>query len=688
MITKFLYQMDSRNKRVITGVVQNDDILAYDPLHEYPMVLEDGYVPAQGETILDNYGTQYYCVFSNEKTFKYINFNDYLLKVKLALTDNVAFAATLSKNLMSVILEETGYFDCDDFEVNYVDSGLFLKKDLSYKDAYDGWFKKVDDDVYVELNYLNYPFFIGKKNNEYVLTDDFKDAFRVSKKECRNLLIAREFIDVDIKKRHVNFSHFNMFLSSKGYAFGGLNNFEVIYDDDILKINRDFKMTSDYRLVADKKRAAIIRDMMYLMKKPLEGKEAYLKVNGKYVKALGNHSYELTTDAARASALDFTAIDIIKKAITLFTDSANFEILHQKNYFLYTHLDSFELSKEIKEAIPSRLVSKELYEGFIEAFNNNNQNYLLMLDSKYVSFKLLSNLSFAISYEETAFNATRFNNEQIKILSNLFSVNFNKREITPIFDAAKLYNIKQTNAFYSLAEAYDAFKYMVKNLNIRVSDSILVKDIKTESDKGALEYLRRFYLKTIFDAYHLFKDVLSKENITNILLCGTTSTADLIGLSVAANELGQKVNIKTLETPKWGLYPIAYIAPEANYISSYRLSLASLDKEMLEEFDMIYIGKNFKEKASVMNDFINNLTCLDKDIVLLNTHLTKEYEISNNYFKGLYAIKEVNRKYLNYKDDLLNNLNKDSSSIVNPKSTYYSLVKISNHDIIDLLKKN
>ncbi len=688
MITKFLYQMDERNKRVITGVVQNNEILPYDPLYEYPMVLETSYQKEPNEAILDNFGPQFYAVCTDDKSFKYLNFNDYMLKVKLALTENVAFAATLSKNLLSVILEETGYFDEDNLDVNYVDSGLFLTKNLEYKDYYDGWFKKVTDDVYVQLNYLSNPLFVGKENNEYILTDDFKKAFRVSKKECRHLLIAREFIDRDVLKRNVCFSHYNMFLCNEGYAFGGLNSFSVTYEDAILRINRDFEMSTDYRLVGDEKRAAILRDMMYLMKKPDEGKKAYLKINGRYVKSLGNDAYELTSEAAKASSLDFKMIDILKKAISLFTDNPAFEILRDKNYFLYTHLNSYELSKEIKEAIPSKLIKKEIYEEFIEAFNDNsNQNLIISYDNKYVSFEVLSNLEFKISYELTGFNATRFNENQVKVLSELLNIAFNKREILPIFNAAEIYNIKATDAFYTLEEAYDNFLHTLKESNIRVSN-IAVKDIKTESDKGAIEYLRRFYLKTIYDSYNIFKSILAFNDVSNILLCGTTSTADIIGLSVAAHELNKKVNVTTLETPKWGLYPSAYISKNVNYISSYRLALTALDKNMLAQFDLIYIGKNFKDDAKTVVKFIRNLFNLDKDMIIINTHLTKNFEIPNNYFKALAAIKEVTRKFINNESQIAKNIKFDNSSIIDKKSTYYSAIKIEKNMLIDLIKKN
>ena len=81
---------------------------------------------------------------------------------------------------------------------------------------------------------MRYPLYVGRENGNYILVDDFKNAFRVSKKECRNLLIANGYIDTTMKKKQVAFSHFNCFESKGRYGFGGENSFSLAYNDGVL----------------------------------------------------------------------------------------------------------------------------------------------------------------------------------------------------------------------------------------------------------------------------------------------------------------------------------------------------------------------------------------------------------------------------------------------------------------------
>lgn len=684
MILKFLYQFNENNKRVITGIVHNDEPLEYVPDYQYPMVLEESYEAKPNEEVTYNYGAQYYAVFSDDTVSKYLNFNDYMLQVRLGITANAAFAASLSKNLLTIILEETNYFNTD-LDVNYVDSGLYLAKNKEYKDIYEGWFKKVTDDVYVELANLRYPLFVGKENNEYILTDDFSKAFRVSKKECRNVLIAKEFIDKDISKRNISFSHFNIFMCENGYAFGGLNSFQVTFDDDILKITKNIKLTCSHRLIQDETRAGILRDICYLMKNENTTSTAYLKVNGKYLKQLSDNTFELIDEAASASAIDLNQIEIIKKAFGLFHDNYKFEVLTDKNYFVYTHKDYYELSKDVEEAIPSKVISKEDYETFIEAFNNDDKKqYIINDNDKYVSINQISNLKFSLSYSDSAYKASKFSLEQVKALSKVLDKTFARRELIPIFNSSELYHIKSTKAFYTISEAFENFKHMLKNSNIKFSDNVIINELKTESDKGSFEYLKRFYLKTLFDSYYIFKKVLADETVNNVLLTGTTSTADIMGLSIAAHEAKREINVVTLENSKWGVYPNAYIADNLNYEASYRLALTALDKATVSHFDAIYFGKSFKENPDKLFTYFKEI---EKPLILADLSLNGEFGIPNYFYKAIIQFDNIARRYLNYDAKLLQSLALGSGSIIDKKSTYYSLAKLNEGKIEDLLEK-
>ena len=108
MIKKFLYQMNENNKRIITGLVEDDNILDFDPNYQYDMVLEDTYTLSSDERKISNFGKQYYAVAYGD-IMRYLNVNDYMLKVKVDMTENPAFASTMSKDMMMAILENTNY---------------------------------------------------------------------------------------------------------------------------------------------------------------------------------------------------------------------------------------------------------------------------------------------------------------------------------------------------------------------------------------------------------------------------------------------------------------------------------------------------------------------------------------------------------------------------------------------------
>ena len=188
MITKFLYQMNAKNKRILTGLVENDLDEVYDAEKQIPMVLESSLKLNDGERKISNFGRLYYGVFTEGKAYRYLNINDYMLKVKVNASDKVAFASPLSKEMIESILNNTNYLNCD-FDVNYVDSGLKLRDNLEEDDSFVVFFKKVDDDVYVELTNGKSPKFVSVVDGNYDLVDDFKDAMRVYKKEVRNLTL-------------------------------------------------------------------------------------------------------------------------------------------------------------------------------------------------------------------------------------------------------------------------------------------------------------------------------------------------------------------------------------------------------------------------------------------------------------------------------------------------------------------
>lgn len=684
MIVKILYQFNENNKRIITGLIENDDFLAYDPLYEYEMVLEHNYPLKEGERKISNFGKHYHAVFKSGNSFNYLNFNDFMLKVKLNLTDNLAFSSSLSKEMLSSILENTNYFD-EDLDLEYVDSGLSLNKDLEFKDIYDGWFRKVTDDVYCQLN-EELPLFVGKKNNNYYLTEDFKDAYKVSKRECRNLMITHKWITKNTLKKNVAFSHFNIFNFKNSYVFGGLNSYRVDFKEDTIEIERDFIPTTDYKLISDGERASNLRQICYLMKKELTLNEAYLRVNGKFLCEISKNKYLLTKKEANATKLDLRDIDILKETLKLYLDNPKFDVVYNKSYFLYSDGNSYSLSKEIKEDLDSKIISKDTFEKFIKAFNKaNEKEYILISNNHYVEMDLKSNLEFELKFHQTALNATKFTLDEAKALEALLEIDIKPRKLEVINTALDLYNIKFSNEPLSIYDSYNKFLDDVEKSNYKFKVFYEVENLmKTVSRVGAYEHLKRFFLKAMWDSYVLFNNLIENYNVSNILLVGSTSTADIIGLSNVLSKTDKKVNLTIIETTKWGYYPLANLSRNINFKGAYRIPLWGMPKEFINQFDLIYLGKNFKG-AKELESFVGMYKEYNHNLIFAHTNLINDYDLTDDFLIGFKGELRLNRKYI--KPMNLENYKLSDLEITDYKSSYFSLVELKDGTYIDLLIK-
>lgn len=673
MIKKFLYQMNENNKRIITGLVEDDNILDFDPNYQYDMVLEDKYTLSSDERKISNFGKQYYAVAYGD-IMRYLNVNDYMLKVKVDMTENPAFASTMSKDMMMAILENTNYFNSE-IEIEYVDSGLFLCQDKGFKDYFDGWFRNVDDDVYVMLLNMKKPLYVGKKNNQYVLVDDFKDAFRVSKKECRNLIIANGYVDTTMKKKDVAFSHYNCFESNGTYGFGGLNSFSLSYNEGTLSIKRDFTPTCSFKLINDEKRQGILRDVCYAMKKGVSGTKAVLKVNSRYVKDLGNGDYFLTDNATDASMIDTRDIEILKMALKMFLGLPQYETLNGINYYLYYNDGVFKISDEKLDG-QSSICSSSNYFKYKEALLDEDKFYIAKCDNKYLEYEALDDMSFKATFSDNCLNVTPLSNLMIKALGSLLNKKFATLEYKPIPSYNEIHNIEFCDKGLSPIDAYLSFVDESSKSNIRLNPYLDIKTIKTESDKGALEYLTRFYLKAALDTKALFEMVLKKENIKNVLLVAPTNGADLVGISSCLDTIDKELNVDVLESVKWGYHPKTYLSKKLNINAAYRLPIQALNLEQLKKYDMIYISRSFKDDGNLIT-ILTALKGLDKKTLVALTGL------NDMYSKDEYTRLKLTKKSIKTPQIDANTYN----SILDNDTTHISLLRVGNQKAIDLLKK-
>lgn len=668
MIKCFLYQMNEKNKRVITGLIENDDYQEFDPLYEYPMILEDSYILEENDNKISNFGKQYYAITELD-SINYLNLNDFMLKVKLNLTNNVAFASTLSKDMLMSIFENTNYFNCDT-EYDYIDSGLTLCQDKGYKDYFDGWFRNVTDDVYVMLTNMRYPLYIGKENNQYILTDDFKNAFRVSKKECRNLLIANGFIDTTMRKKQVSFSHYNCFECKNQYGFAGENSFYVSYNNDTLKISKNFKPTTEWRLISDEARAKVLRDICYKNKKGPSGNKLIFKVNDKYCCEKTPGVYELTNDATLSTPLDTNLIDVLKVVFKIYFSEPKYEAFKRSSYALYNNNGTYILSND-KLEYPSKLISDNIANKFFQGLEETKLNAIAKCKKGYIDINIVSSNSFNIEYKDSAYDINPQSSKLLQSLEGLLDLKINIIE-------PQIIDIYQDNNYVckidkplSCLDSYYLLQEEVYKCNIRLNDNINISEIKTESDKGALEYLTRFYLKSSLDTNTIFSMILKKENINNCLILGNTTGADLVGISNALYDNNKSLDLFIIENIKWGFRPKTFIYNKLNIIKSIRMPILSLNKNDLN-YDLIFISRSFKDEEE-LNILLNNLKNENKKTVVVITGIC-------NYFT---EINISTRKHLKTKE-LNGNI---YNSILDSNLTYVSILYVGFGKIKDVLKK-
>ena len=684
MITKFLYQMNVKNKRILTGLIENDMEVAFDESHEIPMVLEDSYILKDGERKISNFGKHYYAVFRENDNYKYLNINDYMLKVKLNASDNVAFASAISKEMIESILYNTEYLNCD-YDLKYVDSGLKLNSDLEFEDSYIVFFKKVVDDVYVEFCNEPMPKFLSVVDNKYALVSDFSRALRVYKKEVRNLLITHEYITSSTKKIDVAMSHENVFTSGpQEYIFAGDNSFKISFKDNNLTIEKNPKLTSDFRLANDQTRSQLLRNVLYGFKKPVSHVNKLLKVNNLYVSKTDKLNYLLSSVAAKASLLPETEIEIIKNALSLFIREANFEEISNNsmvNFYLYKEELNYQISSEVKD-IDSTLLSQEDATNFIhiyKEYDKLNGKYILKSNNSYLSLDYdKETTSFTLNYLKSGVNATHFTSEEVLSLEKILNKKFEKREIEVVYNYEENLRINKTDNIPFITDMYNTIMEEKNNTNIRFSGFKEISDIRYTSDKGAFEYYEALFMPTLSDSIKLFKKVLNRTN--NILLCGTTSNIDLTALSIASLELKKNVNVTILDTAKWGYYPLSYVSSFVKLNGVYRLDLEALPFDFVKQFDLIFIGKTFKCEKEAFISFLNDLKEHDFTCFILNESINPQYEIESKFTIALKGEIEYNKYFLNNKIE-------SNGLITNDKLTYYSILRIKNKKISDAISK-
>lgn len=688
MIVKFLYQMNVVNKRIITGLVEDDKDITYDAFREIPMELESKVVLNEGERKVSNFGDLYYGVFREGDTYKYVNLNDYMLKVKVDASSIVQYATPLTKDMLNSILYNTNYLDCD-LKLEYISAGYTLGLDKEYDDKYRSVFKKVEDDSYVEFEDSEGLSFLAKNNNIVDVVFDFKDATKIYKKELRPLLLTHKFLGSSAyHKSNVYMSHYNIFknFDTNEYLFAGDNSFKVLYNETTISFVKNPELVSPFRLINDESRNLVLRDILNILKHQDKRGKHIVKIKDKYLKNINDYTYELSDNAADASLIDDFMIDIIKDIVKLYSEDTKVFVLSDTTgeYFIYSNESKYEISQN-RLNMKSNLIRSEVVSSFIDSFNNfaSDGNTILILNDKYVKINFESNYKFEIEYLNSGYNASKFNASQVKALESVIGVKFAKRELNKIIDNTNHLNIDY-NEVKPLAKSYQEF--LSAKANSKIKFAAYKKDLSTlkvGSDKASFEYLESLYVKSVIDSKNVVDKVISK--VKNILVVGSIVTLDLYGIALSAKEKNKLVNVSMLDTTKWGYYPNVSLGSNVSFDGTYRLELESVTKDFINQFDLILISKKYNANNIGLLDLIDNLCKDSYKGIIINLSYTNTLNLESNV-SSILKSRTTFKKYLPRFDvEELTNIY-GTTPLLDNNISYFSIFKIRDNLLVDAIK--
>ncbi|MGM9970851.1 MAG: hypothetical protein ACI35W_00380 [Anaeroplasmataceae bacterium] len=703
MITKFLYQLDMRSKKVIVGVVEDENPSLYDPSKRFMLVDSTKAINTQGDRVTLNTGKQGYIVFHTEDGLQYLDINVFNGEVSINITKNIKFAASYSEEFFEVILDYVEYFGYDDVEFIY--NGL-KKSKLSLDDDYDFVFKRITDSSYCKINKDNKAYFVAKgEDDRYYLSESFSLAYKMNKADIRKILVINKFIDKATKKEDISFSPLKALTSDNSYYYAGQNPFKATYCDDTLKIELEPAIDLHARLIKSEEIFLGLKDVSYLLGKEKLSKTYYLEVNNKYVKKNEELSYSFVNNPYEATLLIDYDIEIIKSLLKVF-DNTKTTQRRNKNYFMYYTGNLYELyDKPLPNFDNGRMIDDNVYGLFTTTFNMsfNNQNrengIILIRDGKYLSIEMKSNTSFTVNLTDSSYNASIFTPEEATSLEYLFNWNFKRREIINNLNNLSYYNI----IYDKKKSIIDEYKDIMKEITSKKTTVVgydKPSNIRCETEKGALEYLRRFYIKDILDYKELFRLSLN-DNVKNILIVSSKFNLELQGLSLATNN---KINVTILNENKFGYLPHIYLNDNIKINAMYRLKLQNLPKSFINNFDMIVFGQAFDEEMILFKDNLDLLLNDNKNMIFVNSRHAK-FEAPYDKFYDYFSTRlDLKRKYFTYdimyKDEVLkfdedfqNYLYKIQSIYQFPsvkldkEYSYHSIIIKNGNELIDYYKK-
>jgi len=659
MITKVLYTMNTFNKRIITDVVENASEDFNKP-GAVGLAEGDGYRQGKDEAKITNSGEQYYCeLLYEDGSKKYLGVMFKREGLEFVVGD-LMYAFEFSKDVISSVLDNFEYFGAED--IKEYRAGIYQNRRGVVNDKLEKTFRKVREDSYVQFRSPNC--YLGIVDGQLDFVDDFTDATKVRSRELRKRLLIEQIATVEqlANLDLIAISPYNCFSNKKEVIYAGHPNIKVGYEDGFLKITvggPETLITDEFRIVNNQKFSAQLEKISNLLMKEESTNKSYVEHNHKYISKT-DKGYSLVANPSDATLLDDRELEIVKSAYELYYEEFLVNKFFGNINFLYEIEESiFQMTdKTVENSISGRIISKWNLEEFYNIFTPGcleiqNTGCLVISDNKYLQMKIVDKDTFIMIWHNSGFEATVFTDDQARLIHKMFSLEIRRKEIKNTLNPAsfKTINVTYTKQEVDLNKEYNAIFTTIKNDKHKMSSYKNLSDIKVEAKKGALEYLRHFYIKDVLDTENvlsrLFKEQQEKASfpIHNILIIGSGCNLDLIGLNMAYNDKLGKIKVSTANTTKWGYLPAIKLNNNIEYVADYRLKFADLPSSLLAQFDLIIFSKGIKDTLKESIGMYRSLEKLGNKMYLVNINHCKELMIPDSfhaYFKKLH----IKRKFI------------------------------------------
>lgn len=703
MLNKFLYEIDDADRKIIIGLVEDDE--QQDELdNSFSMQNYATYKPEGTQKAIINKGDQVYSYIDTDNGRMYLDVNMYQNKITVQMTENIEHACCYSKDMAEAILFNMNYFGYDD--ACFAPSGFYKPNHGDLKDSFDNMFRRAVEGSYIQIrkdgtsNFVSYDF----ETRKYSLVSDIQFASKIKKKNIRKILTINGFIDKDTDPKALCFSPNETFGYETGYYYKGIR---INYADGLLSFTQNETATPNDHLINSEEVKTKMELIYNEMQRNDNSEEFYALANNLYVSFDGTN-YSFTSDAKSAFKMSNLTFDLLSNAYYLFDKRI---VLNKMDlnviYLNEISENTYEFSNSpLSDGSKSKLIEKANYQAYQNEFANidNEEGIIAIIDGMYLNLTVDGD-SFLIGYSDTGYNATILTDAQAEVISTILNIKIVKREIKNILSAEifKNYRMDYNDNQMAIADAYEEITNLIISHKHRIFSYEDFSQIKTETEKGSLEYLRQIMPKALLDSESLFSDILTNDlNIHHILIVGSGANLDLIALNTVMKKLKREIKVSTIDQSKWGYYPSVSLS-NVKIQGIYRFEFNNCVKSIMDQFDMILFSRDFKNTD--VAPMLKALKGLNKKIVLANMRLCNLEKNTDSFFTYFSSMFPLKRKYINHDEnefsDILSIYDKFSVKmqktylvpsgikmpVIEKKYSYHSIVIQENGNYIDLLNK-